>query len=182
MHCRGTLPDGRRDAEPGTPTHQISLKDVQMSDNTVTHPRAGGAVSTRITASALVLTLATTACSNDRPTEPTSELTPAAAPIMTAAGRLAAGTLLDDASTRLMPSLGDAIAQAELRGHLDDLSAALQANDAAKARRRIALARKTIAALADSPDAADLAVLRISLDQVEAQLDGAVAPIDPPKE
>jgi hypothetical protein len=122
-----------------------------------------------------VIALATTACSKDRPTEPTGELTLVATSIMTAPGRVAVGALLDDASTRLMPSLADVKLEAQLRGHLDDLAAALEDNSAARARRQIALARKVIASLTDSPDAADLAVLRLTLDQVEAQLDAAAA-------
>ena len=146
-----------------------------MTDHSSARHRDSSPATTRVAAHLVALALATTACSKDMPTEPTSELTPVATPIMTPAGHAAAGTLLDDASARLMPSLADAAAQAKLRGHLEDLSAALQGSNAAKARRQIALARKMIAALADSPDAADLAVLRITLDQVEAQLDGASA-------
>jgi hypothetical protein len=74
-----------------------------------------------------------------------------------------------------MPSLADAAARAKLRAFLEDLSAALEADNTAKARRQIALARKVIAALANSSDAADLAVLGVALDQVEAQLTGGSA-------
>lgn len=119
--------------------------------------------------------LAAAACAKEAPTQPARELTPAAILAIAPDARAAAGALLDDASVRLMPSLADAAARARLRGFLEDLSAALEADNAAKARRQIALARKMIAALADSPDAADLAVLGVALDQVETQLNGASA-------
>lgn len=127
---------------------------------------------TTVAAAAVVAMLATTACSKDSPTQPARELTPAAALAIAPTARATAGALLDDASVRLMPSLADAAARAKLRGFLDDLSAALDADNPAKARRQVALARKVIAALADSPDAADLAALGVALDQVEAQLTG----------
>lgn len=149
-----------------------------MMDGSGTRKR-DAATGSKVAATAFMVALATTACSKDRPTEPTGEATLAATAIMSASGRVAVGALLDDASTRLMPSLGDVTAQAQLRGHLDDLAAALEGNSAAKARRQIALARKVIAALAESPDVADLAVLRITLDQVEAQLD-ATSPLQQP--
>jgi hypothetical protein len=144
-----------------------------MTDNNRETRRSSA---TTTVGAAVALALVATACSSDAPTQPMREVTPAAMLAITPAARTAAGALLDDASGRLMPSLSDATARAKLRGYLDDLSAALEADNAAKARRQIALARKVIAALADSPDAADLAVVGIALDQVEAQLDGAPAP------
>jgi hypothetical protein len=123
----------------------------------------------------IVLVLLATACSNDTPTQPSAKLAPTATLAITPAVRTAAGALLEDAAGRLIPSLSEATSRAKLRGHLDDLSAALEADNVAKARRQIALARRMIAALADSPDAADLAVVGIALDQVEAQLDAASA-------
>jgi hypothetical protein len=145
-----------------------------MPDDRSTARRSVAPAATAFSVTAVALALATTACS-DSPTQPSGPATAPATLNITAAARSTAGALIADASGRLMPSLADATARARLRGYLDDLSAALEAGDGAKARRPIVLARKMIAALADSPDAADLAVLVITLDQVEAQLDGMKA-------
>jgi hypothetical protein len=146
-----------------------------MPDDRSTARRPVAPAATAFTATAVALALATSACSSDSPTQPSDAATAAATLNVAAAARSTAGALIDDASGRLMPSLADATARARLRGFLDDLSAALEAGDGAKARRQIAHARKVIAAMGDSPDAADLAVLGITLDQVEAQFDGPPA-------
>jgi hypothetical protein len=152
------------------------FKDVHMMDNRSTAHRRPALAAPSIRAAAVAVALATTACSSDAPTRPASQPPPSAVLAITPAARGVAGALLADASGRLIPSLADATARAKLRGYLDDLSAALDADNAANARRQIALARQMIVELADSPDAADLAVVGIALDQVEAQLDGALAP------
>jgi hypothetical protein len=150
-------------------------EDVQMTDMNIQSKRGPATAAATVSAAVVVAALATTACSKDAPTQPARDLTPAAALAIAPDARTAAGALLDDASVRLMPSLADAAARAKLRAFLEDLSAALEADNTAKARRQIALARKVIAALANSSDAADLAVLGVALDQVEAQLTGGSA-------
>jgi hypothetical protein len=152
----------------------VSLpEDVRMTDTN--HELKRGSVTTAATVSAAVVAaaLAAAACTTDSLTEPARQLTPAATLAIAPDARMAAAALLDDASVRLMPSLADAAARAKLRGFLDDLSAALEGENPAKARRQIALARKMIAALAASPDAADLAALGMMLDHVDAQLNDA---------
>jgi hypothetical protein len=146
-----------------------------MTDTNRRARRSSVTATTAVGAAAVVAALAASACSTDTPTQPPRHLTPAAALAIAPDARSAVGALLDDASARLMPSLADAAARAKLRAYLDDLSAALEADNPAKVRRYVALARKMIAALADSPDAADLAVLGVALDQIEAQLNDAGA-------
>src|SRR5919197_1596851 len=76
---------------------------------------------------------------------------------------------LADASTRLAPSITDAIARAELNGILRDLSAQLDAGDADNARRTLALARKALDSNGKLKlgERADLAAIGLALDQVE---------------
>jgi hypothetical protein len=121
-------------------------------------------------ASAAALTLA--ACAPDAPTAP-----PSVAP--TASAQMAAvapdhsgiGSALDDASVRLLPSIADIAARAQLNGSLRDLSAHLEAGDLDKARRALSLARKALGASAKSGEQADLVAIGLALDQVEALLD-----------
>jgi len=77
---------------------------------------------------------------------------------------------LADASSRLVPSVADAVARAQLDGYLRDLSAHLAAGDTDKALRAVALARKALASRSEASEQADLAAIGLALDQVEVML------------
>ena len=126
--------------------------------------------------SAVALSLA--ACGRDGPTAPTSAA-PAASVSQGAATLIVpdgVGQALDDASTRLIPSLGDATARVLLNGYLNDLSTYLAAGDVANARRALAHARKAIGARASAAEKADLAAIELALAQAEALLPAEAAP------
>jgi hypothetical protein len=125
--------------------------------------------------SAVAISLA--ACGRDAPTAPTASASPstqvAAASLIVPAG---VGQALDDASTRLVPSLGDATARALLNGYLNDLSTYLAAGDVANARRSLMRARKAIGTHASAAERADLAAIELALAQAEAVLPADAAP------
>jgi len=125
--------------------------------------------------SAVAISLA--ACGRDAPTAPTESALPssqvAAASLIVPAG---VGQALDDASTRLIPSLGDATARALLNGYLNDLSTYLAAGDVDNARRSLARARKAIGTHASAAEKADLAAIELALAQAEAVLPAEAAP------
>ena len=131
----------------------------------------------RAVCSAVALSLA--ACGRDAPTAPTSA--ESASPVsQVAAARLivpdGVGQALDDASTRLIPSLGDATARALLNGYLNDLSTYLAAGDVDNARRSLMRARKAIGSHANAAEKADLAAIELALAQAEAVLPADAAP------
>ena len=121
--------------------------------------------------------LALGACTPDAVTAPTEPAaSESALAIRAAPAEVAAlGASIDDAGVRLVPSLGDAVARAELTDHLGNLSAAVAAGDVRAARRALALARRTVGRLSGaaelSPDAADLAAVELALDQAAALLE-----------
>lgn len=126
--------------------------------------------------SAVALSIA--ACGRDAPTAPTSASAApvsqvAAAPLVVPDG---VGQALDDASTRLIPSLGDATARALLNGYLKDLSTYLAAGDVDNARRSLMRARKAIGTHASAAEKADLAAIELALAQAEAVLPADAAP------
>jgi hypothetical protein len=129
----------------------------------------------RAVCSAVALSLA--ACGRDAPTAPTESASPAsqvaAASLIVPAG---VGQALDDASTRLIPSLGDATARALLNGYLNDLSTYLAAGDVDNARRSLMRARKAIGTHASAAERADLAAIELALAQAEAVLPADAAP------
>lgn len=133
--------------------------------------------STTTTAIALALTFG--ACA-DGPTTPAAAPSEGSTPTATAATATgAAGALLQDASSRLLPALGQAKLRLELERHLDLLAAALEAEDTPRARRQLGLARKTIERQAKAGDVSDLAVLTLALDQIDEQLDARDADATP---
>ena len=87
------------------------------------------------------------------------------------------GNALADASTRLNPSVSDAVARAQLDGYLRDLSAQLDAGDISKARAMLGLARKALEANGKlkGVEQADLAAVGLALDQVESALNASDA-------
>jgi hypothetical protein len=82
----------------------------------------------------------------------------------------AVGGALDDASSRLVPSLKAFVAKSRLDGHLRDLSARLAQGDEAGVRRALSLARKALTESAGADEAPDLAAIELALDRVEALL------------
>ena len=140
------------------------------------HPILPGRPSVSVAVcSAVAISLA--ACGRDAPTAPTESASPssqvAAATLIMPAG---VGQALDDASTRLIPSLGDATARALLNGYLNDLSRYLAAGDVDNARRSLARARKAIGTHASAAEKADLAAIELALAQAEAVLPPDAAP------
>ena len=126
--------------------------------------------------SAVALSIA--ACGRDAPTAPPSSASAsltaqvAATPLIVPAG---IGQALDDASTRLIPSLGDATARALLNGYLNDLSTYLAAGDVDNARRSLMRARKAIGTHASAAEKADLAAIELALAQAESVLPAEAA-------
>lgn len=119
-------------------------------------------------AAAIAVALTLGACA-DSPT------TPQAAnddmPTVSAAtARGPAGVLLQDASSRLLPSLGEVTLRAELEHRLDMLATALESGDADRIRRQLTLTRKVVERQSRAGDVADLASLSLALDQIDAQL------------
>ena len=115
-------------------------------------------------------------CASDSPTEPdqlSAQASAAPSAQIAAARPNVAGVALDDASTRLVASLGDAVARAQLQAHLRDLSSSLDAGDDVKARRALGLARKALAKAESKGEAADLAAIGLALDQAEQMLSEA---------
>jgi hypothetical protein len=164
---------GQRRALSSAP-HPFTLTSgtIQMTDHRPISPGglpAGGAAAA---GAAVVLALALGACA-DAPTKPPAAAL--AAPVASAPARsptgLAGQTLLDDATTRLLPSLAEQMLRGRLQDRLAALGAALEAGDAAATRRQLALTRKLVAASARKGDGADLGSLTLALDEIEAQLD-----------
>jgi hypothetical protein len=135
------------------------------------HPDGGARRA--VISSAVALALA--ACTRDAPTGPTPS---AAAAVQAASQEMAAtapdragvGEALADATTRLAPTVADAVARAQLDGYLQDLSAHLAAGKTDQALRVLALARKALAARSEAGEQADLTMIGLALDQVEALL------------
>lgn len=121
---------------------------------------------------ALALTLG--ACA-DSPTTPQPSPADARPTVTAATAQGPTGSLLQDASARLLPSLSEAKLRLELEHHLDLLAAALSSGDKVRARRQLALARKTIESQLRAGDVADLGALSLALDQIDEQLDAPSA-------
>jgi hypothetical protein len=123
------------------------------------------------------LALALAACAGDAPTTSSAR-----APDVQAQSLAVSGESLDglrgtvvDARVRLVPAIGDAQAQSRLSTVLTGVSAALDANDAGALAQSLDAARATVAAEmqalgAESPAAADLDALSLTLDAVEQAL------------
>jgi hypothetical protein len=147
---------------------------VSPSGRRVSPSCADGSVGRAAISTAVALTLA--ACTHDAPTAPKSAAATASRQMAAAApDRSGIGSALDDASIRLLPSVADIAAHAQLNGYLRDLSAQLDAGDTDKARRSLALARKALEANAKIGEPADLAAIGLALDQVEALLQSDAA-------
>jgi hypothetical protein len=129
----------------------------------------------RTSASAAVaIALSLSACA-DSPTKPQSSPADASTSVSAATAQGPSGFLLQDASARLLPSLGEAKLRLELEHHLDLLAAALSNSDKPRARRQLVLARQTIARQLRTGDVADLGALSLALDQIDEQLDAPSA-------
>jgi hypothetical protein len=123
------------------------------------------------------LALALAACAGDAPTTSSAR-----APDVQVQSLAVSGGTLDalrgtvvDAHVRLLPSIGDAQAQSRLSSVLTGVSAALDANDAGALAQSLGAARTAVAAElqalgADSPAAADLDAISLTLDAVEQAL------------
>jgi len=123
--------------------------------------------------------LTVAACARDAPMAPHSPTVVASRSQEISAAlpeRSGVGEALADASSRLVPSVADAVARAQLDGYLRDLSAHLDAGDTDKALRALALARKALASRAEASEQADLAAIGLALDQVEAMLRSSTPP------
>ena len=131
---------------------------------------------TAATALALALTLG--ACA-DSPTTPQATADETAPTVSAATARGPAGELLQDASSRLLPSLGQVTVRAELEHRLDMLATALESGDADRIRRQVTLTRKIIERQSRAGDVADLASLSLALDQIDARF-AATAPAEQP--
>jgi hypothetical protein len=159
-----------------TPTDSpftLTVGRIPMNDHRSISPSGLPTAGATAAGAAVVLALALGACA-DAPTKPAdgAVLSPpaASAPVLSLAG--AAGqTLLDDAKTRLLPSLAEQMLRGRLQDRLAALGAALDAGDAAATRRQLALTRKLVAASARKGDGADLGSLILALDEIEARLD-----------
>lgn len=120
-------------------------------------------MSYRITAlaiTALVTTLALSACAADRRDSPTEPSDPRLASVVAPSLRAALG----DARERVLPTV-DAEIQTALDGALLELQSALDAGQVGRSRRAIAAARALLASHADTPDgdSADLASVSMLL-------------------
>ncbi len=101
-------------------------------------------------------------------------------------GVAALGTSLDDAATRLLPSLEDKVARAQLGALLSDLATQVDAGDVLRASRTLRLARQALLRLSErershGADAADLGAVALVLDQAEAlvnEADGETIPTE----
>lgn len=130
------------------------------------------------------LVLALAACAVDAPTTPG-----ASAPAGHAQSLAVSGQALDalrgtvsDAQVRLLPTLGDDEAQSRLGSALNGVDAALAADDAAALAKSLGAARTALAAEiqalgTDSPSAADLDALALTLDAVEHALPADMRPV-----
>lgn len=123
------------------------------------------------------LALALAACAGDAPTTSSARAPDAPAQSLAVSGEPLAGLrgTVVDAHVRLVPSIGDAGVQSRLSSVLTGVSAALDANDAGALAQSLGAARTAVAAElqalgADSPAAADLDALSLTLDAVEQAL------------
>lgn len=125
-------------------------------------------------ASALLTTALATlvvSCNDRSPTKPVAPSAQVASPSFARTSNAGgSGDLVSDARGRLSASIADMKTRAALQHSLDALSAALDAGDAAAAKREIGTARKLIAAGLSSQDGADLSAISLALDQIETQL------------
>ena len=128
-----------------------------------------------ILSSAIAITLP--ACAHDAATAPQPTEVAASHSVVRGPQQFGVGDALADASTRLIPSVSDAVARAQLDGYLRDLSAQLDAGDISKARAMLALARKALEANGKlkGVEQADLAAVGLALDQVESALNASDA-------
>jgi hypothetical protein len=145
-----------------------------MTDHRVTPLRRAPAAAT-----AVVFALALGACT-DAPTKPAPDVPIAATDAAASAAPLAlagpAGrALLEDAHSRLLPSLAEQALRGRMQDRLKALATALDAGDEPGARRQLALTRKLVTASARRGDGADLASLTLALDEIETQLDASAA-------
>ena len=121
----------------------------------------------------LLASTALAAACADGPTAPRALGCPTArVPLCTDAARAAAvRAALDDASTRLVPTLANATARAGLAGRLPVLAARLDAGDVAGARTALATARAALAG--EAADAPDLAAIQLTLAEIASALGDA---------
>lgn len=144
---------------------------LSASESKQRSAHADGGALRAVISSAVALALA--GCARDAPTAPTPS---AAVPVVSqevaamAPDRAGVGEALADATTRLAPTVADAVARAQLDGYLQDLSTHLAAGKTDQALRALALARKALAARSDAREQADLTMIGLALDQVEALL------------
>jgi hypothetical protein len=147
-----------------------------MIDHRFTSPGARASAGATAAGAAVVLALALGACT-DAPTAPAA---PAASAALAATPVTLVGpagqALLEDARSRLLPSLAEQALRGKLHDRLQALAAALDDGDEPSARRQLALTRKLVKASARRGDGADLASLTLALDEIEAQLDSPVVP------
>jgi hypothetical protein len=125
-------------------------------------------------AAAIALALTLGACA-DSPTTPQAAADESMPTVSAATARGPAGVLLQDASSRLLPSLGEVTLRAELEHRLDMLATALESGDADRVRRQLTLTRKILERQSRAGDVADLASLSLALDQIDAQLTAPAA-------
>jgi hypothetical protein len=125
-------------------------------------------------AAAIALALTLGACA-DSPTTPQKAADEGMPTVSAATARGPAGVLLQDASSRLLPSLGEVTLRAELEHRLDMLATALESGDADRVRRQLTLTRKILERQSRAGDVADLASLSLALVQIDAQLTAPAA-------
>jgi hypothetical protein len=73
--------------------------------------------------------------------------------------------VLNDLKTRILPGLVDQDAALAIEGHLNALSAQLASGNTEAARSELAAAQLLISKSADSPDAVEMSVVQLALDQ-----------------
>lgn len=142
-----------------------------VSETTPRSAHPDGAALRAVISSAVALALV--ACTRDAPTGPTPSAVTVALSLEVAAvapDRAGVGEAVADAAGRLAPMIADAVARAQLDGHLKELSAHLAAGKTDQAVRALALARKALAARSEAGEQADLTMIGLALDQVEALL------------
>ena len=123
------------------------------------------------------LAVALAACGSERPTAPEATAAEASATVLAVQGEALASirALVTDADARLLSGLGDEGAQSRLSGALSSVQSALAANDADALAAALATTRGTLAAErlalgADSPAAADLDALELTLGSLDEAL------------
>lgn len=123
------------------------------------------------------LAMALAACAVDGPTSPKAEPAAIRAQALAVSGEKldALRQTVTDAQVRLLPAIGDTQAHAGLAAALNDVGAALDANDAGALAESVGSARTVLdaeihALEADSPEAVDLDALSLALTAVEDAL------------